>query len=453
MELLVDNIRRLIEELRGMTFFDRLFRWSRVKNQLIDSNGELQRLIARMNELNSTTLKLDSQLNIAHADTKNLELTHNRLSIEHQALTKQTESFQSQIATLTEQNKNYFNRGNELSKEILLVRQKLEASDNELQKAITLVADAKKNEEFRRHEHSNAMASLKQIQEGVQKAREEEINERNKAEITRLSNLKETWVNHEEHVRNRIKIICSKNAIDYVDKVPFKGKPDNTIRINDEFIIFDAKSPANEDISNFPTYIKNQAECAIKYVREEGVRREVFLVVPTNTLEHIDQLVHRLADYSVYIISLDSLEPIILALRKIEDYEFAEQLSPEERENICRIIGKFVHLSKRRIQIDGFFAKQFFELVYRAEADLPKEVLDVVVEFERAEKLNPPLERRTKQISTKELENDANQLNSEADQKGILTQQSLISKELNKLPLYTEVPETKSDIQPGLFDQ
>src|SRR5688572_28693786 len=277
MELLVDNIRRLIEELKGMTFFDRLFRWSRVKNQLIDSNGDLQRLIARMNELNSTTLKLDSQLNIAHADTKNLELTNNRLSIEHQALTKQTESFQSQIATLTEQNKNYFKRANELSNEILLVRQKLEASDNELQKANSLVADAKKNEEFRRHEHSNAMASLKQIQEVVQKAREEEINERNKAEITRLSNLKETWVNHEEHVRNRIKVICSKNAIDYVDKVPFKGKPDNTIRINDEFIIFDAKSPANEDISNFPTYIKNQAEGAIKYVREEGVRREVFL--------------------------------------------------------------------------------------------------------------------------------------------------------------------------------
>jgi hypothetical protein len=194
-------------------------------------------------------------------------------------------------------------------------------------------------------------------------------------------------------------------------------------------------------------------ENAIKYVKEEGVRREVFLVVPTNTLEQIEQFEYRLADYSVYIISLDSLEPIILALRRIEDYEFAEQLSPEERENICRIIGKFVHLSKRRIQIDGFFAKQFFELVYRSEADLPKEVLDVVIEFEKAEKLNPPIERRAKQISTKELENDANKLNNEADQKGIMTQQSLISKELNKLPLYSEVDESRNQNQPDLFSQ
>ena len=366
---------------------------------------------------------------------------------------RQIEGLQNQIATLTEQNKNYFNRGTELAKEFAIMKQKLESTENDLLKANNQVLHASKDEAFRMQEHSNAMASLKQIQEGVQRAREEEISERNKIEIERITRLKETWVNHEENVRNRIKIICSKHAIDYIEKVPFKGKPDNTLQINDEFIIFDAKSPANEDLSNFPFYVKSQAESAIKYVREEGVRREVFLVIPTNTLDQIEQFEYRLADYSVYVISLDSLEPIILALRKIEDYEFAEQLSPEERENICRVIGKFVHLSKRRIQIDGFFAKQFFELVYRSEADLPKEVLDKVVEFERAEKLNPPIERRAKQISTKELENDSNKLSNEADQKGIVTKQSLISKELNKLPLYTEVGESKSETQRGLFDQ
>ncbi|MEZ4997303.1 MAG: hypothetical protein R2758_07535 [Bacteroidales bacterium] len=37
-------------------------------------------------------------------------------------------------------------------------------------------------------------------------------------------------------------------------------KPDNTIEISGEYIIFDAKSPANDDLSNFPTYIKNQAD-------------------------------------------------------------------------------------------------------------------------------------------------------------------------------------------------
>ena len=75
------------------------------------------------------------------------------------------------------------------------------------------------------------------------------------------------------------------------------------------------------------------------------MRREIFLVVPTNTHDVVEQFEYKLSDYTVYVISIDALEPIILSLRKIEDYEFAEQLSPEERENICRVIGKFVHLS------------------------------------------------------------------------------------------------------------
>jgi hypothetical protein len=270
-------------------------------------------------------------------------------------------------------------------------------------------------------------------------------------EIERINKLKETWRNHESLVRERIKTICNKHTIEYVNSVPFKGKPDNTIKINSEFIIFDAKSPAGQDLSNFQTYINTQAENASKYVREEDVRREIFLVVPTNTLEILQQFEYRLSDYTVYIVSIDSLEPIILALRKIEDYEFAEQLSPEERENICRVIGKFVHLSKRRIQIDGFFAKQFFELVYRSEADLPRDFLDKVIEFEKAEKLNPPIERRARQISNKELEIQIRERKTDAEQKGIDMNESLVSKNLNKLPLYVDKP--KEEAQRDLFDE
>jgi len=457
MELNLDNLKRLIDDLKVVTLFDRLFRWQKIKNQLIDANGDLQKLAIKLDDLTSTKTKLESQLLIDQTSARNLQESNSRVNTEYQVLkessnniAKQFEELQHQIATLTEQNKNYFNRGSELAKDFASVRQKLETADADLVKANNLVLQYSKNDEFRRQEHSNAVASLKQIQDTIQASRDKEVQARNALEIERITKLKETWLNHEENVKNRIKIICSKHAIEYVDKVPFKGKPDNTLKINDEFIIFDAKSPANEDLSNFPFYVKSQAEGVIKYIKEEGVRREVFLVVPTNTLDQIEQFEYRLADYSVYVISLDSLEPIILALRRIEDYEFAEQLSPEERENICRVIGKFVHLSKRRIQIDGFFAKQFFELVYRSEADLPKEVLEKVVEFERAEKLNPPIERRARQISTKELENDTNKLNTEADQKGILTQQTLISREINKLPLYTEI-EPRRENQPDLF--
>ena len=143
-----------------------------------------------------------------------------------------------------------------------------------------------------------------------------------------------------------------------------------------------------------------------------------------------------MADYTVYIISLDSLEQIILGLKKIEEYEFAKELSPEDRDNICRVIGKFAHLTKRRIQIDSFFAKQFIELAYKTESDLPVEIMEKVKDYEKAEKLNPPVERRVKAILLKDLDKELNTIEHEAAAKGIIFDSTKMSEGLNDVPLY-----------------
>ena len=151
-----------------------------------------------------------------------------------------------------------------------------------------------------------------------------------------------------------------------------------------------------------------------KYIRHENVKKDIYLVIPSNTVDVVDRYVHNLGDYNVFIVTLDSLEPIILSLQKIEEYEFAEQMSPEERENICRIIGKFAHTTKRRIQLDGFFTYQFLEILTKVKADLPHDIYDMVVEFEKAEKLNPPQEKRAKQILTDDLIAESEKLGIEA---------------------------------------
>ena len=453
MEFDIGNLREVIDRLKKITFFQRLFAWGSIKSQLIDANGDLQKLISAIESTKSENTRLSNALELEKATSRNLQEGNNSLLAENQVLKKQNENGVGEIAKLTESNSRYLQRGKELSNELVTAVAKLENSEANLQQARTQVTQLQKEDEFRKTEHSNAMSSLDKIQDKIQKDRDREIYDKNNLEIDRIKLMKETWINHEENVKLRIKTICNQYTIDYVEQVPFKGKPDNTLKINDEYIIFDAKSPANDDLTNFPGYIKSQVESG-KYVKEDDVRRELFLVVPSNTLEYLTTFAYRLSDYTVYVISIDALEPIILALQRIEDYEFAEQLSPEERENICRVIGKFVHLSKRRIQIDGFFAKQFFELVYRSEADLPKEWLDKVVEFEKSEKLNPPIERRAKQISVKELKIDNDKLESEANQRGIITQDSVLSKELNKLPLYSvENEASKSKDQGKLFEE
>ncbi len=443
MDTSLDSLRRLLEKLKSIGLWDRLFRWGSIKSLLVDANGDLQRVLPSYDTLRQSAQKAESQLEIEKAESRNLRDALQQAKVDVGTLRETMKDY----SALKEKNEQYYKRGLELRQEAEVKAAQVQELQNELSKHKAL-------EEQRLKEFQQSVTKLDKVTEGQLKREEDERNERHRLDLERLRKQKETWSNHEERVKSRIKTICARHAIDYVDTVPFKGSPDNTLKIKDEFIVFDAKSPYGDDLGNFTSYLKNQVEQAIKYVKEEDVRKEVFLVVPTNTLEVIEQFEYKLADYTVYIISLDALEPIILALKKIEEYEFAEQLSPEERENICRVIGKFVHLSKRRIQIDGFFAKQFFELVYRSEADLPREMLDKVVEFEKSEKLNPPIEKRSKQISTKELEAETERLKGEANNKGILTQDSTLVRDLNKIPLYSVEPgKEKSKEQGDLFKE
>ena len=116
----------------------------------------------------------------------------------------------------------------------------------------------------------------------------------------------------------------------------------------------------------------------------------------------------------------------------------SDQLTPEERENICRVLGRFAHLSKRRIQVDTYFINQFMELAYKCESDLPPDILEKVVEFEKAEKLNPPQEKRTKAIPISELERSLSKVRSEAGNKGILLEEHRLTEGLNQVPLYKD---------------
>jgi len=269
-------------------------------------------------------------------------------------------------------------------------------------------------EEQRARNYEERIIQLNQVKNSLEAERNRLNDERVKEKDEAIEKLKKQWASHEVSVQQSIKMICQTYNIRYVDVVPFKGNPDNTIEICDEYIVFDAKCPANDDLLNFPKYIKAQTEAVKKYAGIEGVKKDIFLVVPYSTIEVMTQRVYNMGDYNVYVITKESLEPIILSLQRIEDYEFAEKLSPEDRDNICRVIGKFAHTTKRKIQIDQFFATQFLEILTRCKNDLPSEILEQVIEFEKADKLNPPSEKKAKQILLKELQDKNALINTEA---------------------------------------
>ena len=273
-----------------------------------------------------------------------------------------------------------------------------------------------KAEEGRQKEATKNFAIAVTLQQSLEKEKERLNDDRVKEKEDEFNKMKLKWSEHEKDVQNHLQLICRNNVIRYISQEDFphpRNKPDNSIEIMEQLIVFDAKSPANDDLTNFPKYIKLQTENLKKYAKHEDVKNDLFLVIPSNTLEVISQFHYNIGDYNVYIITKDALEPIILSLKKIEDYEFADKLSPEERDNICRIIGKFAHTTKRRIQIDEFFAREFLDTLGKAGTQLPREILENVIKFENAEKLNPPMEKRNKQILTKDLKETVDKLENE----------------------------------------
>ncbi|MBE0668939.1 MAG: hypothetical protein IH593_14865 [Bacteroidales bacterium] len=383
----MEKLNLFFAQIKDINWWQRLFRWRKIRSLSFDAYEEFRNL-AR--ELDNGRKNMDELRNrVTEISTRNESLTQKISELEQQSVRKETqaEELNSRIRELT-------GTGNELNRKI----SHFEATKEERVK-----------------EYNDNITRLNQTKESLEAERKRLNDDRVREAEERFENMKKQWAEHEADVKNSILRICELNQVRYVEKVPFRGSPDNTIEISGEFIIFDAKSPANDDLRNFPLYIKAQTENLKKYASQENVKKSIFLVVPTNIIHVLKQLTYRMGDYDVFAITRDSLEPVILSLKKIEEYDLAEKLSPDDRDSICRIIGKFAHTAKRRIQVDQFFSDEFIDIVMKSQKDLPEDLQKQVIEFEKSEKLNPPTEKRAKLISIDELQRKNEELKSETE--------------------------------------
>lgn len=377
-----DNTNKLFEAIKEMNLWQRLFNWKRIISLSLEAYNEFKTADKGLDEINDS---------IAQINDLNKDLEHRKEKIME---------LQNSIKLLESKKDSVSSENIELEKQLIAY---------------------KKLEEKKQEEYDSKVERLNTLRDQMEEDRLR-IKEEREAEIAeRFERMKQTWRLHESNVEQYVKGICKRHSVEYLDKdkLPFEGKPDNTIQIANQYIIFDAKSPQGEDLTNFPKYVQSETEKLKKYAKIPDVKKDLFLIVPTNTIEHIKQLFYNMSEYYVHVITIDSVEPVILTLKKIEEYEFAEQLSPEDRDNICRIIGRFAHATKRRIQVDQYFTDEFIDILTKT-SHLPEEILEQAVKFESSGKLNPPMERRSKKIELKKLEKDKNRQKRDAEAKNII---------------------------------
>jgi hypothetical protein len=466
-----ENLRRFFEKIKSIGFFERLFSWNSVTSLGYDAAREYQQLSNRLIEQermagsfaaeksgfqkdlehsfqqiaalqqNLTSEKsqvalLSSRIadreresaTLAESDAKNqatiLQLKGDlvELKSKNEELVTKIAERESETGGLRQSVAKDKETIQKLNTDIQALTAKYDLLNNQFTESQKELAQFRQKDEERVKEHDQRVTELMSLRKQLEDDRIRIEAERNAEIYKQFEEMEKNWKKHEDEVEQTLRTICQRHTISYCDKeqFPVSGKkPDNAIVICDQYVIFDAKSPKNSDeLNNFPQYIRNQAEAAKKYTKEESVKKEIFLVVPANTVKYINEFHLDMADYQVYIVTHDCLEPIILALRKIEDYQFVDQLSPEDRENICHVIGRFAHATKRRIQIDNYFSNEFIRLLQGCSS-LPEDILKKVVDYEKAEKLNPPIEKRKKLIPIKEIEHDVKVIGKEAEAREI----------------------------------
>ncbi len=385
----MEKLNLFFDRIKDLGFWQRLFQWRRIRNLSFDAYEEFRALARETEAVRENTGRLQNRITELASRNENLSQKVRELEVQSARKDAGLEELNGRLREHT-------------------------TTINELTKKVAAF-EATREENVKNYNEN--IARLNQTKDSLEAERRRLTEEKLREAADRLDAMKKQWSEHETDVKNTIIRICDLNHVNYVEKVPFRGNPDNTIEISGEYIIFDAKSPANDDLSNFPTYIKTQADNLKKYASQDNVKKSIFLVVPTSTIDKIKQLTYRLGDYDVFVITKDALEPVILSLKKIEEYDLADKLSPEDRDSICRIIGKFAHTAKRRIQVDQFFSEEFIDIVLKSQKELPEDIKKQVIEFEKSEKLNPPTEKRAKIISIDELQKKSEEIEAEAQSK------------------------------------
>ena len=162
------------------------------------------------------------------------------------------------------------------------------------------------------------------------------------------------WNDHEGRVIKLLSDLCGmpEYAFALYDKdclpkeIPSKFKPDTVIEFLGQFIVFDAKASRSD---NFQNYIKTQVVATVEKINNHpAIYQNVFFVVPTEGISELSTTRFYEQGYNFFVISPEALAPILAGLKKITTYEFAEQMDPQERENIIGTMAELgYHISFR----------------------------------------------------------------------------------------------------------
>ena len=250
----------------------------------------------------------------------------------------------------------------------------------------------------------------------------EEDEEKNRINLE--ADRRNSWQTHESNVSSLIQSECLKYDIEYVgpSDFPDRKKPDNSILIDDRYVIFDAKSPGDkEDSRAFISGLNQKAKDQEKYTKMPNVKKDIYLVVPSNLYPEIHKTHHPLGKYDAWIITTEQISIILAHYKKTMDHEKFEGLSPDDKDALIREMGNLEFNLRYKIMVDSVFSKKFLDAIKSSKENLPDEINDEVEKVITDSKENVPRKDSGKPLSIDSVEREFKESNLLSQSRGIPT--------------------------------
>ena len=384
----MDRLKLFFTSVKEISFFERIFKWSKIRSLSFDAFSEFEFLEKKV-------LQQDDKIN----DLKQRIELH----------IKEKEGIEK------------LNRDNSIDLRILREKNTELSNENTGFKSL----DKKRAEEQLKY-----IGKLDQATKSFEDKEQRILQEKETRENEKLEKMKRQWQDHEKNTEEEIERLCSRLRINYIKNPPLQKKPDNTIEIAGEFIIFDAKSPKTDDLNNFPDYIKSQAKTLNKYTNQEKVKKDIFLVVPSNTLEYISQLRMTMSGFNVYVIAKDSIELVLVSLKKIEDIDLAGKLDPRDRENLISVVSNFAYFVGRNGRINLEIGEYSVNLIEQMRTLVPKDFYEEIKNKVAGQTFNIAYDKPGKVEDTSSLQKEIQDQKNKANRLDISPLNPSVKKEL-----------------------
>jgi len=204
----------------------------------------------------------------------------------------------------------------------------------------------KANERRREKEFNERLEKLEAAKMSLEQERQRVIREDEARLLAEREARDRIWADHENGVIATLTDLCKLPQFAFTSytntNLPdgFDGslKPDFMIDFLDQYVIFDAKISKSKSLQ---TYVNDQVKKTVEKVKNnDRIYKWIFLVVPASALSELKSHHYPVEGYQLFVISPEAIPAVLASLKNITRYEFAEQMDPQQRENIIQTIAE-----------------------------------------------------------------------------------------------------------------